>query len=341
MQAPPTMQVPPKALILMYHRIVGSDLDPWGMCVSPENFSGQLDSIKRAATPLSLVDFARARESEDLPERAVVVTFDDGYVDNFEVALPLLRQHQVPATLFVTTCNIGTDREFWWDRLETLLLAAGTLPDALELQLPSGSRHWNLGRAAVYGAEDMIADRQVKAWSAPRGTRMGFFYDVWKTLWPLPDASREVALDQLAAWAGFTMAPSLSRRTMTAGEIRVMGQEGVMEIGAHTVDHPPLPAHESGVQSAQILGSRDRLQQILGLPVPTFAYPHGEYSPETIRILEEAGFECAVTVEQKLAGRHSDAMKLPRFGVKDVGGEAFLSQLEHWFGLPVESAPAK
>ena len=101
------MQVPPKAVILMYHRITRVELDPWGMCVSPENFSQQLESIRKVATPMSLADFVRARQSGELPERAVVVTFDDGYVDNFETALPLLRQHQVPATLFVTTCESG------------------------------------------------------------------------------------------------------------------------------------------------------------------------------------------------------------------------------------------
>ncbi len=334
-------QAPPQAVILMYHRIVRTELDPWGMCVSPENFSEQLEAIGRVATPMSLVDFVRSSQSGRLPERAVVVTFDDGYVDNFEVALPLLRGHRVPATLFVTTCNIGTNREFWWDRLETLLLATGTLPAKLELQLPSGSQSWDLDGAAAYSAADLQADRGIRAWSAARGTRLGFFYDVWKTLWPLPDSSREEALDQLARWVGFEPEPSLSRRTMTADEIRRMGHEGVMQIGAHTVNHPPLPAHESQVQVEQIIGSRDRLQEILGCPVPTFAYPHGEYSPETIRILQEAGFECAVTVEQKVAGPNTEAMKLPRFGVKDVGGDAFASQLREWFGLPTEAAPAK
>ena len=335
------MQAPPKAVILMYHRITRVDLDPWGMCVSPENFSEQLESIRKVATPMSLVDFVGARQAGELPERSVVVTFDDGYIDNFEVALPLLRQHQVPATLFVTTCNIGTDREFWWDRLETLLLATGSLPGRLELQLPAGSHSWELGGAATYSAEDLAGDQGIKAWSAAKGTRLGFFYDVWKTLWPLPDASREDALDQLTAWVGFQAQPSLSRRTMTTDEIRRMGHEGVMQIGAHTINHPPLPAHESQVQLEQILGSRDRLQEILGFPVATFAYPHGEYSPETIRILQESGFHCAVTVEQKVAGPDTDVMKLPRFGVKDVGGEEFLGHLRQWFGLPAEAASTK
>lgn len=323
-----------KAVILMYHRIARTELDPWGMCVSPENFSEQLAAINAVATPMSLINYARSLVAGTLPARTVVVTFDDGYVDNFEQALPLLRRHQVPATLFVTTCHVDSDREFWWDRLETVLLAAGTLPGRLELQLPSGeSREWLPGAAATYTAEDMKADKNVKAWNAKPGTRLGFFYDVWKTLWPMPDGVREAVLDQVERWADVGKFQGESRRSMTAEEIRVMGREGIMEIGSHTVNHPPLPAHETSVQVAQIRDSRDRLQEILGLPVNTFAYPHGEYSDETIRILHELGFECAVTVEQKLACEGTNVMKLPRFGVKDVGGDAFRAQLEGWFAL--------
>ena len=324
-----------KAVILMYHRITQAELDPWGMCVSPENFSEHLAAINAVATPMSLIDYTRSLTAGTLPAGAVVVvTFDDGYVDNFEQALPLLRRHRVPATLFVATCHVDSDGEFWWDRLETALLTAGTLPDRLVLQLPDGdSREWLTGMAATYAAEDMKADRDVRAWSAKPGTRLGFFYDVWKTLWPMPDDIREKALDQVERWAGVGKFKGQSRRSMTSEEIRNMGREGIMEIGSHTVNHPPLPAHESSVQFAQIRESRDRLQEILGLPVTTFAYPHGEYSEETIRILRELGFECAVTVEQRIAGEGSDVMKLPRFGVKDEGGDVFRIQLESWLAL--------
>jgi peptidoglycan/xylan/chitin deacetylase (PgdA/CDA1 family) len=323
-----------KAIILMYHRITRTEFDPWGMCVSPENFSEQLAAINAVATPISLIDYARSLVAGTLPERTVVVTFDDGYVDNFEQALPLLRRHNVPATLFVTTCHIDSDREFWWDRLETVLLAVGTLPARLELPLPGGEvREWLTGVAATYTAEAKKADKSVRAWNAKPGTRLGFFYDVWKTLSPMPDVAREQSLDHVERWANAGKFQGESRRSMTAEEIRVMGREGIMEIGSHTVNHPPLPAHESSVQVAQIRDSRDRLQEILGVPVKTFAYPHGEYSDETIRILRELGFECAVTVEQRLAGERSDVMKLPRFGVKDVGGDAFRAQLQGWFGL--------
>jgi len=326
------MQAEAKAVILMYHRIARVDLDPWSMCVAPERFSEQLDAIKRVARPMSLPG--------RLPERAVVVTFDDGYVDNFEQAVPILRQHEVPATFFVSTGNIDTAREFWWDRLETLLLGIGTLPDPLELQLPSETRRWALGEAANYSAADQTADRFTNPWSAEPGTRLGVFYEVWKTLWPLPEAARAHALDRLAAVIGVEASPAPSRRTLSSDEIRSMGQDTLVEIGAHTVNHPPLSAHDVSEQSEQILNCRDQLQQILGCAVTSFAYPHGKFSPDTIRLLRESGFECAVTTEHKLADRSCDAMQLPRFGVKDVGGNDFLSQLREWFKLPSIDPPA-
>lgn len=334
------MRTDPKAIILMYHRINPTATDPWGMCVSPDHFSGQLAAIKQVATPISLIDFVRTRETGELPERAVVVTFDDGYIDNFEQALPIIRHHEVPATLFVTTCNIDTAREFWWDHLETILLTPGMLPDRLELEMDSGTKVWELASAASYTEQDALNDCGVMAWTAKTG-RLGFFYNVWKALWPLADDRRAEVLDQLMAWTGVKLSPSTARRSMTSAEIQRMAEDSLMTIGAHTVDHPPLPAHAAHAQLDQILRSRDQLQAILGSPVTTFAYPHGEFSPETIQLLHDTDFECAVTVQQKLASRSSDAMRLPRFGVKDIDGSAFLEQLNKWFELPVETGVAK
>lgn len=331
------MNAPQHAVILMYHRIASPDMDPWGMCVAPEHFSEQLQAIKQIATPMSLVDFVRAQGTGRLPERAVVVTFDDGYIDNLEQALPILRRHGIPATLFVTTCNIDSDREFWWDRLETLLLGPQQLPGHLALELPRGRVEWDLGTATDYGPEQRRGDRGTNAWQAVPGTRLAFYYKVWKTLWPLPSSLRDAAIREITEWAGAPGDSTMSRRTLSSDELRAMAREPLMTIGAHTVDHPPLPAHAESIQADQVRQSQQQLQDIIGAPVTTFAYPHGENSPETIRVLREAGFECAVTVEQKVAGTNVDVMLLPRFGVKDVGGEAFLGQLRRWFGLPAET----
>jgi peptidoglycan/xylan/chitin deacetylase (PgdA/CDA1 family) len=295
-----------------------------------------LDSIKRIATPLSLVDFVRGLESGQLPERSAVLTFDDGYVDNSEEALPLLRRHSAPATVFVTTGNIDTEQEFWWDRLETLLLVPERLPEHLSLDLPTVRLDIDLAQTRFYGEDQRAGDKGVIAWQAKRDTRMGFFYSVWKALSGLPSPRRWQALDELAAWSG-SGADKAARRTMRTEEIRAMAADPLITIGCHSVDHPPLPAHPVPEQIRQILQSRATLESICDAPVTTFAYPHGEHTDETVALLRGAEFECAVTVEQKVASRECDVMKLPRFGVRDVDGEAFLGQVRQWFGLPAEA----
>ncbi len=334
------MRVAPKSIILMYHRIVATSTDPWGMCVSPTNFSGQLEAIRDAGRPMALADYVRAHRQGEVPDRSIVLTFDDGYLDNHEQALPLLQRHEVPATLFVTTGNIDSEREFWWDQLETSLLTPAMLPDRLELSSPDGAIVWDLGTARAYDDGQRQADRGVKAWQAKPGGRLAFYYAVWKTLWPWPVRVRDEAVARVAAWAGQDPIPSTARRSMTSAEIRAMGQGGWMSIGAHTVDHLPLDVHPVDEQRRQIRESRKQLEALVGEEITTFAYPHGEYSPDTVRLLREEGFDSAVTVEHKLALPGSDLMRLPRFGVHDVSGDEFRQQLEQWFDLAVGDGAA-
>jgi peptidoglycan/xylan/chitin deacetylase (PgdA/CDA1 family) len=325
----------PRALILMYHRVARAGIDPWWMCVSPENFAAQLQAIKQFGTPMSLADFARGQKDGVLPERPIVVTFDDGYVDNFEVALPLLRQYQVPATVFITTHNIDTRREFWWDRLESILLTPGQLPDKLTLDLPAGDLTWALEDASSLTIGQLQRERDTAAWRAAPGTRLRFFHDVWKALWPLAHDLREIAIDKVADWAGRGAEQPSTRRTMSSSEISSMAEDALVTIGAHTVHHLPLSAHSFDEQSRQIRDSQICLQQIIGKPVTAFAYPHGEYSPATVGILQASGFECAVTTSSGPAPIAANPMLLPRIGIRDVSGNQLLAQLDALFGRPV------
>ena len=146
-----------RALVLMYHRIASHGLDPWGLCVSYQNFAQQLPVIRRFGTPISLLDFVDAFQSGSLPERSIILTFDDGYLDNLTHALPLLNQHRIPATIFVST-GYSNRPAFWWDQLETALLRPNRLPDSLSLQFKEGLRHWHLGKAATYSHEQYLED---------------------------------------------------------------------------------------------------------------------------------------------------------------------------------------
>src|SRR5262245_22040769 len=106
-----------RALILMYHRVAEPPMDPWYLSVSPRHFAEQLDVLRQHARLLRVDQLSRALRDGDVPDRSVVVTFDDGYADNLRTAKSLLELYNVPATVFLTTGYIGQDREFWWDEL--------------------------------------------------------------------------------------------------------------------------------------------------------------------------------------------------------------------------------
>ena len=126
-------------LILMYHRIALDEIDPWHLCVSPQNFVAQMDVLRRRRRPMRLADLTHDLEEGRCPRGAVVVTFDDGYADNLVSALPVLEAFDVPATVFCTAGAVGRDEPFWWDRLAGLLLAPQPLPCVLELDV--GGQH--------------------------------------------------------------------------------------------------------------------------------------------------------------------------------------------------------
>jgi peptidoglycan/xylan/chitin deacetylase (PgdA/CDA1 family) len=102
-----------RAIILGYHRIADVEGDARSMCVSQHNFQEQLEALRRMAHPISLTMLVRGLREGGLPPRAVAITFDDGYVDVLEHACPLLEQHQMPASVFITTGYLGSS--FPWD----------------------------------------------------------------------------------------------------------------------------------------------------------------------------------------------------------------------------------
>src|SRR5262245_40538012 len=122
------------ALILMYHRVADVPADPWGLCVTPQHFAEHMQVLGSCSRPVRLQELTDALATDTVADRTVVVTLDDGYADNLYNARPLLFEHGIPATVFITTGNIGSSHEFWWDELEYLTLHPGILPEKLELK---------------------------------------------------------------------------------------------------------------------------------------------------------------------------------------------------------------
>lgn len=315
----------------MYHGITEVDLDPWGLWVTPENFAEHLEVLQKHARPISLQQLARCHRDGNLPHRAVAVTFDDGYANNLHNAKPLLEKYGIPGMVFVTTGYVGGNREFWWDELEQLLLQPGRLPETLSLKLNQHLHSWQLGEAADYSQGTYRRDRDRRAWKANPGSRLAFYYSVWQPLRPLPAGERVKALDEIATWANTDPVPRSSHRPLSSQELRTLVAGGLVELGAHTVTHPFLPALPAASQQDEIGQSKVYLEGLLERPVVNFAYPFGSYTPETVQLVRASGFSSACSCIQETVWQQSNSFELPRFQVGNWKGQEFAQRLLRWF----------
>jgi peptidoglycan/xylan/chitin deacetylase (PgdA/CDA1 family) len=319
-------------LVLTYHRVTTPGRDPQQLAVSPANFEQQLDVLVARALPMPFEDLAAATTGADVPAGAVAVTFDDGYADNLHEALPLLENAGVPATVFVTTGQLGGEREFWWDELERLLLADA--PGDANAARGADVATARASRVRLDGA-DGPREFDVGHADARKAT-----YDAlhpWMRPWPT-DAI-EAALMQLRAWAGEPEAGAQreSHRTLTPDELRQLADAGPVAIGAHTEHHPSLAAQPAAAQSAEIVGSKRELEQALDRAVTTMSYPFGtraDASRITRRAARDAGYRFAAANEAGHASRWASPWFVPRHLVRDLDGAAFENWLDARLGRP-------
>ncbi|AOY81435.1 MULTISPECIES: polysaccharide deacetylase family protein [Moorena] len=321
----------PGVLILMYHRVAEVDSDPWSLCVTPEHFAEHLEVLRKHHYPLSLQQLTQTIRDHQTIKRSVVITFDDGYADNFYNAKPLLKRYDIPATVFVTTGGIGHRREFWWDELDRLLLQPGILPEILQLNINGSTYTWELGEAAYYSQADYHFYRH---WSASGiedpSLRHTLYRSLYELLYPLSSHKREKVLEAIRVWANAEPIGRSTHRSMSREELLDLEEGGLIEVGAHTVTHPFLSKLPVALQQDEIEQSKHYIEEILGHPVTSFSYPHGDYTADTISIIQEAGFTCACCSVVDRVQEHSNSFLLPRVEVQDWDGKTFDRWLSRW-----------
>jgi peptidoglycan/xylan/chitin deacetylase (PgdA/CDA1 family) len=320
----------PRSFILMYHRVAEEGIDPWSLCVTPQHFAEQLEVLQQHLRPMTLQHLALSHAKGELPDRAVTITFDDGYANNLVQAKPILEQKQIPASVFVTTGYLGQEREYWWDELEQVLLTPGSLPSRISLEVGTEEKFWVLGGAAQYSPEAYQKDIGLNVWDSQVSDRMKFYYGLWSSLQPLTEENRQQCLREIYSWAGMSPTQRESHRPMTVAEVSILESGGLVEVGAHTVHHPMLQTQSVVEQQAEIAQSKSRLEAILGHPVHSFAYPFGTYQQETIALVEDAGFNCACTTVEESVWPGDRRFQLPRFEVRNWSGDEFEKRLLRW-----------
>jgi peptidoglycan/xylan/chitin deacetylase (PgdA/CDA1 family) len=302
-------------VILMYHRVVDVRSSIYDINISPDNFYRHMQHIQRKYRPMRLEDAASALESNSLPRKGVVVTFDDGYIDNYTNAYPILEQFQIPATIFVTSGYVSSNCEYWWEKLEYLLLNSSSLPDEFKISING-------------------VDIDIRLPTANQEQRILTYKRVHTFLKSLRPECRSKILAHFTEYAGLGDVIRQDYRSMDSDEIVNLSRSGLIDIGAHTKNHPVLSALSEEEQYDEIVGSKAALESIIGKPVNSLAYPYGtaeDFIPQTLEIARQAGFKAACTTIRGILTKGIDPMALPRHGVGDWDLATFERNLDSYF----------
>jgi peptidoglycan/xylan/chitin deacetylase (PgdA/CDA1 family) len=282
------------AAILMYHSV---QEDPslhadtlGGIIHSRRVFRQQMELLAREFHPLSLDKLAiLLRAEEKIPERSVIVTFDDGYRDNFENAMPILDQVGIAAAFYVTVECVENGRLPWPSRVRYALRT-------------SRRETWRDPDGALWPLE--IAAERDRA-----------FTKACEYCCKLTGAAQEALVTRIATELDAGYPPGSAQLMMGWDEVRKLAEHGHV-VGSHTLSHPNLAQLPIAEVRAELGLSRACLEEQLKRPVKHFSYPCPALSPhwseQTVQECQRAGYETAVVTDGGLARRNDNPLCLRR-----------------------------
>ena len=291
-----------KVVILMYHRVrsanemqAGYSQD--GMYVSVESFTAQMQFLREHFSIISFSELLNmwTEKRWDAAKRYCVVTFDDGWLDNFTHALPVLRSYEIPATVFLPTSYIGTNQWFWPEKLGWLCRNLAQRSVSERERIVQALRTENVWREGEGGALGLGNPDAVIAWC--------------KTLVP---AQIDTFVCVLKAALEVEL-PS-DRQVVNWDEVRAMSEAGV-SFGSHSASHAILTRLGRDEVLREAVESWAVLTQQRICSIPIFCYPNGDWTDEIGRCVKEAGYQAATTTQFGYETQICDN----RFGLKRVG----------------------
>lgn len=305
--------------ILMFHRIQPAcALSRLGASslgdVSPEDFSRMIGFLRENDIDIVSLDEALRRIGSSARCRQFVcLTFDDGYKDNYEILWPIVRKHRIPVTIYVTSGFIDRTAAMWWYGLDRLIADN----DAVTLRFAEG----DCTMASTTPEEKLAA-----------------FAAFRERLVTASQPSRAAAIASMTERYGLDFARLADSAAMTWEMVRELAASDLVEVAAHTVNHPPLASLDPASALREIRDSKERLEAETGKPVRHFAFPYGDELTTGAREIElaaQSGFASATTTRQgALFPAHAQSPHaLPRFSMG--AGDCTVSLRIKLSGLPV------
>jgi len=289
-----------RAVILRYHSVTPDAetplayIDP-GLSVPMDAFDRQMRFLRQHYHPVSLGHILESiLEGRRLPQLAVAVTFDDGYLDNYACAFPVLKKYSIPAAFYITAGCVNDREPLWTSRLRYYFMA---------------TRQRSL---TVDGPELRTLDL-----STPEARNASFAY----TIAHIKSAGKtagDAIFREVEAKLRVTDLGPLRDTMMSWSQIREMSRAGMM-IGAHTLTHPNLPGLPAEQAAAEITGSKTLIEDKAQVPVLHFAYPNGRgvshFNDAVKDMVRTAGFLSSVTSINGPVYPNDDPFTLRRLGV--------------------------
>jgi peptidoglycan/xylan/chitin deacetylase (PgdA/CDA1 family) len=277
---------------LMLHRVLTEDDYQLsnsfrGITVRERTFAGLLEYLANSFQVLSvsaLLDGHVGDAGSSKP--SCLITFDDGWVDNYTTAFPLLRRYRLPATIFLVTDLVENGTRFWVERVNEAWK---------DSQRRQPIRDCVLGTAqGVEGGAGLL--------------------EVVEYLKHLSAEQRESLLDTFLG--GSDKPPHDVDRMMTWDQAAEMSRSGI-EFGGHTKSHPLLTFESDDRVSRELLQSKQMIESQLGAPARAFAYPNGDWNDRVRKKVQEAGYECAFSVSTGWHCLEDDLFAIRRVGIHD------------------------
>lgn len=269
-------------IILAYHRVNEDVFDPWGMNVSISNFEKQMRFISRNYNPVSLEEaIALLSKKKEIPENTIVITFDDGYRDNYTNAFPILKKYNIPATIFLAVGAINDGSLLWFD----------TIADAFKKTAKQyiDLRTFNLNKYPLLFRRDKfkaINDAVVFGKYLKKSEREEFVKDIREKLNITPENDNN------------------SMPMLKWEDIKIMKDNGI-SFGSHGMSHTILTKLSEEELEYEIAESKKKIRENIGMEVKLFAYPNGKagnFSLDNEKLFEKYGYLAACTL---LKGRNN------------------------------------
>lgn len=292
-----------RVIILMYHGFFDESnqegIEQYGnRWCGIKKFKKQIQYLRRNYNIIRLEQLIdHYTKDEKNPNKAVVITMDDGYKSNYSLAYPLLKQYQIPATIFIVTEFVQNQEYLWGDRLEYAIWKAEI--DTLTITINNNTCTCKI-KEEIDKIES-VGEIRCKLELLSYNERKTIIEEIEnKTKNRISETGNATTLQLPLQWS----------------EIREMVKDGIVSVGSHSMRHPNLTTCTEEQLEEEIVESRKIIEREIGRECRLFCYPGGKYNNRVKHFVSKAGYTCATAIKGKTETRNrADRFELGRIGI--------------------------